>query len=83
MANTGLLAWRWHRGLREFHCDGQRHLKVFHRSFLERFFVVVLMLVAGFAFGLTSPGFAPLAMLIGFIVGQLAWVIAAVALKSE
>jgi hypothetical protein len=83
MANAGLLAWRWHKGLRDFHCDGRRHLKVFHRSFLERFIVVVLLLVAGFAYGLTKPGFQPLAMLIGFVVGQLAWVIAAAALKTE
>lgn len=83
MANAGLLAWRWHRGLRVFHCDGQRHLKSFHRSMMERFFVVVVMLSAGFLYGFQEPGFQPPAMLIGFIVGQLAWVIAAAALKTD
>lgn len=83
MANSGLLAWRWHRGLRDFHCDGRRHLKNFHRSLKERFFVVILLLAAGFAYGLMEPGFQPLAMLSGFVVGQLAWVISMAALKSE
>lgn len=83
MANAGLLAWRWHRGLRDFHCDGQRHLGSFRRSLKERFFVVVLLLAAGFAYGFQEPGFQPLSMLTGFVVGQLAWVIAAAALKTE
>jgi hypothetical protein len=83
MANAGLLAWRWKQGLRKFHCDGQRHLKRFHRSLMERFFVVVLLLAAGFAYRLAEPSFQTLAMLSGFVVGQLAWVIAAAALKAK
>ena len=83
MANAGLLAWRWHRGLRDFHCDGRKHLSSFHRSLMERFFVVVVLLAAGFAYGLLEPGFQPLSMLVGFVVGQLSWGIAAAALKSK
>ncbi len=83
MVNAGLLAWRWKQGLRQYHCDGPRHLKSFHRSFKERFFVVVLLLAAGFAYGFLEPGFQPLAMLSGFVVGQLAWVISTAALKTE
>lgn len=83
MANAGLLVWRWHRGLREFHCDGRKHLKSFHRSQKERFFVVVLLLAAGFAYGFMEPGFQSLAVLIGFVVGQLAWVITTAVLKTE
>lgn len=83
MANAGLLAWRWHSGLRDYHCDGRKHLSSFHRSFMERYLVVVMLLAAGFAFGLLEPGFQPLAILIGFVVGQLAWGIAVAALKTE
>lgn len=83
MAGAGLLAWRWKRGLHDYHCDGRRHLKSFRRSHKERFFVVALLLAAGFWLGLTEPGFKPLAVLMGFIVGQLAWVISVAALKSE
>jgi len=83
MVNAGLLAWRWHKGLRDYHCDGHRHLMSFHRSLKERFFVVVLLLAAGFAYGFMEPGFQPLSMLIGFVVGQLAWVIATAALKTD
>ncbi len=83
MASAGLLTWRWHRGLREFHCDGRKHLSSFHRSFMERFFVVVFLLAAGFAYGLLEPGFQPLSMLMGFVMGQLAWGIALAVLKTE
>ncbi len=79
LLNSALLAWRWHRGLRDYHCDGERHLRSFYRSSLERFFVVAVSLVAGLAlFGLD-----PLPLLTGFIVGQLAWVIAAAARKTD
>lgn len=83
VAGAGLLTWRWRHGLHDFHCDGHRHLQGFRRSIKERFFVVGVLLSAGFAFGLVQPGFQPLTVLTGFIVGQLAWVIAAAALKTE
>jgi hypothetical protein len=83
MANAGLLAWRWNKGLHEYHCDAQRHLKSFHRSLMERFFVVALLLAVGFVYRLVEPGLQPLAMLSGFVVGQLAWVIATAALKTK
>lgn len=73
---AGLLVWRWLRGLRDYHCDGPRHLKSFRRSLMERFFVVGFLLLAGFGYAWLEPGFEPLPMLLGFIVGQLAWVIA-------
>lgn len=79
LANTGLMVLRWWRGLRDFHCDGERHLRSFHRSSLERFFVVVVLL----ATGLALLKLAPLPMMLGFIVGQLAWVIAAAVQNTE
>ena len=79
MANIGLLVWRWRRGRYDYHCDGERHLRVFHRSMLERFFVVGAVL----ALGMYGLKLAPLPMLLGFIVGQIAWIIAATTLKTD
>jgi hypothetical protein len=71
VVNSGLLVIRWRRGLKEYHCDGQRHLKSFHRSMMERFFVVCVLLAVGFGF-LASPH----VVLLGFVVGQLFWALA-------
>ena len=78
-ANAGLLVYRWRRGLGVYHCDGARHLRSFHRSSLERFFVVTLLM----AVGLGLIRLAPLPMIVGFVVGQLAWVIAAAGLNTD
>ncbi len=74
LANSGLLVIRWQRGLKDYHCDGRRHLKSFNRSLLERFFVVGVLLAVGFGL-LNLP---QLVMLSGFIVGQLAWMVSMV-----
>ncbi len=79
LLSSGMLVWRWRQGQRDYHCDGARHLKSFHRSIMERFFVVGIMLSAGFA----GLDLAPLPLLTGFIAGQLAWVIAAAVHKTE
>lgn len=76
---SGMLLWRWHQGRTDYHCDGERHLKSFYRAALARFGVVVVMLAAGLA----GLGLAPLPLLTGFIVGQLAWVIAAAVRKTD
>lgn len=78
-ANTGLLAWRWQRGRTDYHCDGQRHLKVFHRSSLERFFVVGILFWLGMAWWRLHP----LAVLAGFIMGLLTWGLAMAAQKRS
>ncbi len=72
LANSGLLVGRWYIGLDDYHCNGERHLKSFHRSSLERFFVVGSLLAVGFG----PLDLGPQAMLTGFIVGQLAWAFA-------
>lgn len=76
--NAGLLYWRWRRGRFDYQCDVQRHLRAFHRSMMERFFVVVVLL----ALGLGVLHLAPLLLLLGFIVGQVAWIIATSALNQ-
>ncbi len=72
VVSSGLLVFRWQQGLHDYHCDGQRHLKSFNRSMLERFFVVGFLLAVGFG----VLDLLQFVMLSGFIVGQLAWVVA-------
>jgi ATP synthase protein I len=79
LANIGLLVWRWRQGRYDYHCDGGRHLRQFHRSSLERFFVVATVLAVGM-YGLHLD---PLPVLLGFIVGQVAWMIAAATLMTD
>ena len=79
LANTGLLVWRWRQGRYDYHCDGGRHMKQFYRSSLERFFVVGIVLAVGM-YGLKLD---PLPVLLGFIVGQVAWMIAAATLMTD
>lgn len=83
LAGSGVLVWRWYRGLHQFNADGHWHVKQFRRTFKARFFVVVLLLSAGFAAGLVGLVGDPLAMLSGFILGQAAWGIALAAGNSE
>lgn len=78
LANTGLLIWRHRQGAKEHRCDARRHLKLFYRSSLERFFMVGVWL----ALGLGGWKLEAAPMLAGFIVGLLAWVIA-VALRAD
>jgi len=77
-ANVGLLFWRWRRGVSEHHCDPSRHLKSFHRSMLERFFVVGVLLAPGFVLSAH-----PAILLAGFVVGQLAWLLASLTLRER
>lgn len=79
IANTSLLIWRWHKGVRDFHCDAGRHVRAFYRSAMERFFVVVILLAAGFYW----LGDHPLALLAGFVVGQMAWMLASLTLRER
>lgn len=73
LANTALLVWRHRQGEHDHHCDGARHLKSFYHSSLERFFVVGVWL----ALGLGGWKLEAAPMLAGFVLGLLAWVIAA------
>ncbi len=73
LLNTGLLLWRYKRGERDYHCDAERHLRSFYRSSLERYAVVGVWL----AIGLGALNLAALPMVLGFVIGQLAWVLAA------
>ena len=83
LVNSGMLVWRWHKGRYDYHCNGGRHLRAFNRSSIERFVIVSLLFAAGFS-GLGGFGGFVLTnlsaewILAGFIVGQLAWLLALV-----
>lgn len=72
LLNSGLLWWRWWSGGKRIHSDPGRHLRSFYRSSLERFFIVGIWLAVGF----TIPCLQPLPMLSGFVVGQVAGILA-------
>jgi hypothetical protein len=72
LANTLLLMWRLGRSARRAPTDANRQLRMFYLSSVERFLVVATLLVAG----MTALGLAPLAVVAGFVLGQLTLLIA-------
>jgi len=66
LGNVCLLLWRMHTGTGHDN-DANRQLRLMYRSVLERFFVVMGLL----AFGMLRLKLAPLAILLGFIAGQM------------
>ena len=79
VANSSLLVWRWHKGARDFHCDAAKHLRSFYRSAMERFFVVVALLAVGFVLMKDHT----MALLMGFVVGQISWLLASLTLRER
>lgn len=76
---AAMLIWRWRQGESQYHSDAARHLRSFYRSGLERFFVAGLLLAAGFGLlGMHAPG-----LLAGFLVGQLAWMLASLTMHER
>lgn len=72
LMGTLLLLWRMQRSKRKTLLGAHQHLWLFYRSGLERFLVVGTLL----ALGMGMFKLVPLAVLIGFVAGQLAWIIA-------
>ena len=70
LANTVLL-WCRMRPERNPTADPHRHLRMMYRSSLERFFVVAVLLVLG----MMKLHLVPLAILLGFVAGQVALVV--------
>lgn len=66
LTNVALLAWRLFYGDRPMF-NAEQHLRLMYRSSMERFFVVAALLVIG----LLGLKLNPLAMLLGFLVGQV------------
>ena len=72
LVNTLLLMWRLGRSARRSPADAHRQLRMFYLSSVERFFVAATLLVAG----MTALGLLPLAVVAGFVLGQLTLLIA-------
>lgn len=68
--NVLLLTWRLRWGGRHAGWSADRHYRQALLSFVERMVAVAAFFVAG----IKLLGLASMAMLIGFVVGQMAWV---------
>lgn len=71
LANSILLAWRMRAAKRLINADVQRDLRMLYRTGLERFVLVVAFL----ALGMGILKLDPLALIAGFVLGQLAWLV--------
>ena len=69
LVNVLILIWR----MRQYkqNIDANRHLRLIYRSALERFFVVIGLL----AFGMFRLKLQPAAVILGFVLGQVAIVL--------
>jgi hypothetical protein len=70
--NVLLLNWRLQQGKRPQHADPQRHLRQIIFSAIER----LLMVGALLALGLGVLRLMPAALIVAFIAGQMAWIVA-------
>ena len=71
LINLLLLEWRRYRTDIGHAIDARQSLRVLYRSALERVLLVALLL----AFGLGVLALDPLALLVGFVAGQLALIL--------
>ena len=70
LLNSLLMLWRMRRAERQAQLDAHRQLRWLYVSAMERFVAVV----AALAIGLKALQLDPLALLAGFIAGQLIWI---------
>ena len=83
LANTALIAWhmrarRSGRSNKGGEPSAQHYLRQFYCSSLARYLVVGVLLASG----LGGLKLMPLALLAGFILGQLIWIIAPLTIKE-
>lgn len=71
IANTVMIVWRMWQSQRVQHLDAHKHLSMFYRSGFERLVIVAALLAAGFG----PIGLAPLAVMVGFALGQLVLIV--------
>lgn len=71
LMGTLLLLWRMQSSKQKTLLEAHQHLWLFYRSGLERFLVICVLL----AIGMGPFNLVPLAVLVGFVAGQLAWII--------
>jgi F0F1-type ATP synthase assembly protein I len=71
ISGSALLWLRWWQSNKRMQADAQQAVRAVYRTGLERFVLVVLLL----ALGLSYFKHAAAALLAGFVLGQLAWLI--------
>ncbi|TCV82228.1 ATP synthase subunit I [Sulfurirhabdus autotrophica] len=71
MANVVILVWRMNQAEKRNLLEVQKNLHLFYRSSLERFIFVALLLASGMG----SLGLNPIAVLVGFALGQLTLIV--------
>jgi hypothetical protein len=76
-AITNVLLTGWYAYKKIKHVDAARQLRIMYRSVLERFFIVIGLIV----FGLVKLHLVPMAIFLGFISCQLVYVVASVLTK--
>ena len=79
LVNALLLDWRMSWGERHLDKDAGWHFRQALRSMVERFAVAVTL----FALGLKLLNLPALPMLSGFVLGQLAWIVAPLCVKLK
>lgn len=78
LANTSLLMWRMRRGA-QGELSARQQLKGFYRSSAERYLLVAVL----FGVGMGLLKLQPLVMMIGFALGQLAWIVALLVQRTD
>ena len=71
ISGSALLWLRWWQSNKRAQADAQQVVRAVYRTGLERFVLVVMLL----ALGLSYFKHAAVALLAGFVLGQLAWLI--------
>ena len=79
LIGTLLLLWRMQNSKHKTLKEAQQHLWIFYRSGVERFLVLSILL----AIGMGTLKLVPLAVLVGFVASQLAWIIAPLQGKNK
>ena len=79
LIGTLLLLWRMQSSKHKTLKEAQQHLWIFYRSGVERFLVLSILL----AIGMGTLKLVPLAVLVGFVASQLAWIIAPLQGKNK
>lgn len=77
-SNTVLLAWRYKQGQHKASLSAGWALKQAHRTVIERYVLVVVLLAVGYEL----LRLLPLWILAGFVAGQVAWIFALVKFKA-
>ena len=78
LANTGLLMWRMRRGA-QGELSARQQLKGFYRSSVERYLLITVL----FGVGMGLMKLSPLVLMIGFALGQLAWIVALLVQRTD